>query len=737
MRDAVIIVSALIVLLGGGCASTKPEASRSGRMSPEGTAAVEDGEIEVSAAGSRGDIVRSIDFVGNRKYKAKTLLKRLDFKVGDYLDLFVARAGRQILVDIHQRIGFAFVKVTVDEDKLSQGRVVYQIDEGPRVRVASVKFVGNEAIGAGTLRKVIKTKTRKWFVRPHYYNVESVTEDTERLQQLYYDRGYLDHSITAKEEFTTDKRKVRVTFTVHEGPAYRIERVVFVGNERFGDEQLQLELEIAAGQVYRKQRADLSAKRIARFYRERGFIDAQVQQRPKYSPDVVASLVDVEFEIMEGRQFRIGRIDITGNTQCQDKVVRRVLDEYDFVPGKLYNADMAPKQGGGKLERNVQMTVLAEDAVIRPIQSASGDPNQKDVSVDIKEGMTGMIMPGVGVSSDSGLIGRLMYQQRNFDITDWPDSLGEFLSMRSFRGAGQTLRVSLEPGTRVNQYSVSFTEPYFRDKPVQLDVVGSSWERWRESYDESRLKGYIGFEQRRKSKWRRSIGFRGENVDVHNIHADAPVEISNVAGENTIFGVRLGTGKTVTDDKFTPSTGYSFRTSYEQVTGDHSFGILLGNYVHYMTLREDVLERKTVLAAKVRAGTVVGDAPPFEKFYAGGSSGYSYGIRGFRYRGISTRGLQVGVPTPAYVDPIGSDWIFLANAEVTVPLIGDNFGALLFVDSGIIDSGGYRASIGTGIQIILPQWLGPVPMRFEIATPLMKEDEDEVQFFSFSMGTMF
>ena len=60
-----------------------------------------------------------------------------------------------------------------------------------------------------------------------------------------------------------------------------------------------------------------------------------------------------------------------------------------------------------------------------------------------------------------------------------------------------------------------------------------------------------------------------------------------------------------------------------------------------------------------------------------------------------------------------------------------------FVDSGTIDSGPYRVSVGTGIQILLPQWFGPVPMRFEIAAPVMKDDADDTQVFSFSVGRLF
>jgi len=155
----------------------------------------------------------------------------------------------------------------------------------------------------------------------------------------------------------------------------------------------------------------------------------------------------------------------------------------------------------------------------------------------------------------------------------------------------------------------------------------------------------------------------------------------------------------------------------------------------YKVVHEDLAERKTVLGTKVLLATTFGDAPPFEKFYAGGMG--TYGIRGFDYRGVSTRGLQTTVPNPERKDPIGSDWVFLAGAEVTVPLVSENFAALFFVDSGAIDTGPYRVAVGMGIQILIPQWFGPVPMRFELAAPIMKDDDDDTESFSFSVGRLF
>ena len=189
------------------------------------------------------------------------------------------------------------------------------------------------------------------------------------------------------------------------------------------------------------------------------------------------------------------------------------------------------------------------------------------------------------------------------------------------------------------------------------------------------------------------------------------------------------------DDLYDPTTGWRADTTYEQVTGDFTFGLLEASAVRYLTLHEDVLGRRTVLSGKVLAGTTVGDAPPFEKYYAGGSG--RYGIRGFEYRGVSRRGLQTNVTNPRRKDPIGSDWIFLAKSEVVVPLIGQNFNGLFFVDTGTVDAGSYRLSIGAGIEIKVPQIFGNVPMRFELGFPLLKSDGDETQIFSFSGGGIF
>jgi len=578
--------------------------------------AVVENRIQLTFVVVERNLVRSIVFVGNRRQKAKTLQRKLDFKVGDYLDPIIIETGSDAVAEFYRKQGFAFARVTLDAEKLSRGEVVYTISEGPRVKIAAVKFSGNEGLKTKSLKKAVKTRTRKFLFWPKYYTEKRVNEDTAKLQDIYYKRGFLDAVVKAERQFSPERRKVRITFAIDEGPVYTVERIDFTGMRHFEESQLQAELRLEQGQVYSEQKAKSDVRQLLKLYREIGFIDAGVERHVKFVP---GNEVSVEFAISEGERFRIGRVNIAGNERTHDKVVRRVLDEYEFQPGQWYNAHGARGDGSGQLERRVQRMVLAESATITPAGEVLG---QRDAQVSIVEGQTGMVMVGAGAATDLGLIGQVVYEERNFDISDWPESFREFITGRAFRGAGQSLRIALQPGTEVSEFLISFTEPYFKNEPVSLSVVGSSWERERESYDENRLKGYVGFERRYKNRWRRSISFRVENVNIDDIEPDAPKEIEEVEGDNALAGIKLGIGRDLTDDRFSPSEGYTFDASYEQVGGDHTFGIVSGIYRRYRTLHEDLAERKTVLATKLLGASTVGDAPPFEKFYGGGSGLY-------------------------------------------------------------------------------------------------------------------
>ena len=734
------------------------------------------------------------------RFKVKTLQSKLRFIVQDYVDERAATSGVRDLKEFYLKKGFALVNVALDY-KLVRGQIVkvtYRINEGPRVKMGTVKFeapkdkIGKAKAGGKkrlrvkkkTLIGAIKSDNKKWFLWPKDYRKQSIDRDVIKLRRLYVKKGFLYNEITYRlnpdlldanvieKERKRRTRKVNITFEINEGPECFVEEVAFKfcdkkleyeieGGRRMDEEDLRKELRwLGPGRTYRKHQAESDRKRLLKYYREKGFVHANIEERALLallSKDELKAEevgVPVEFRVYEGSRFKIGTVNITGNERTQDKVIRRVLSEYAFEPNEPYDAYAAPPDGGGELEGEIRMRLLAESISVKPGREYDYDPIADvctaDVNVVIDEGKTGEWNWGAGVSTDRGFIGQIIYEQRNFDISDKPKNFSEFRSVfwpsefgeppDAFLGGGQTLRVALEPGTEYSQYSVAFTEPYFRDKPIAFDLRGRSWEWERRSHEEERLKAYFGFEERsqkryRNEQWPKSIGFRLENVGIGSLDNDAPKEIVDDKGDSFLAGVKVGIGRNLTDHRFNPGKGYILSAGYEQVSGDHTFGILSGTHRWYHTLREDLAGRRTILATKLHASTILGGAPTFERFYAGGTG--FYGIRGFDYRGVSTRGLQRNVSNPKRKDPIGSDWIFLASTEVAVPLVGEEFAALFFIDSGAIDSGNYRASVGTGIQIQIPRWFGPVPMRFELAVPVMKDSEDETEVFSFSIGRLF
>jgi outer membrane protein assembly factor BamA len=105
-------------------------------------------------------------------------------------------------------------------------------------------------------------------------------------------------------------------------------------------------------------------------------------------------------------------------------------------------------------------------------------------------------------------------------------------------------------------------------------------------------------------------------------------------------------------------------------------------------------------------------------------------VRGFSYRGISPRSL--GTDTP-----IGGEFLTFLGVEYTFPLVAEQLRGVLFVDTGTVEEGfeidTYRASTGFGIRWTIP-FFGQVPMSFDFGFPIVKDDQDDTQVFTFTLG---
>jgi len=669
--------------------------------------------------------IRSLEVEGNKRFSATELFQELPFAAGSVLDRFEVNRGRENLLLKYEKAGYYYAEVTLDEAALSaENRVLYRIIEGPRVKTRRIAFEGVGAFPEPQLRFKVKTQTYFWIFRAGAFDEETAERDALELQTFYRNEGFLDARVGYRLDFdSVERTDLTVVFVVEEGQRYRLNDFVFRGNEAFTQERIRDALQLKPGDLLRDETLREDVRRVTDLYGEIGYVEARVGTSFEYLEQ--AAVANVVFDVVERTRSRFGRVTIRGNTRTQDRVVRR---ELRFYPGEDYNTVKA-RQG----ERGLMDTGLFSRATVTPLEDIDGS---REALVEVEEAETVQFLIGAGISTDSGVIGSLTIDNRNFDLFDWPRDFGEFFRGQSFRGAGQRLRFQAEPGSEVSRFRIDFTEPYLLDRPLRLGTSLYLFQRERESYDEDRIGTVISLGKRYETgplaDWAIEGALRLEEIEIGDLRPLAANDILDMKGSNFLTSLKGTLARDTTDSRLIPTEGYRVAFSWEQVGalgGAYDFGKPTVSAAWYKTLRTDVFDRKSVLALRGDLGWIVGDAPVFERYFGGGFGS----IRGFDFQGVSPRaGL--------FHDRVGGDFIVLTGGEYSFPLYAETVRGVTFLDMGTVEEGfeitSWRASVGFGLRVIIP-FLGPVPMVFDFGWPIAEDERDDNRVFNFSFGASF
>lgn len=674
-------------------------------------------------------LIRSIAFKGNQHIDTSDLQDVVDLSVGQAIDSFRVSVARLAIENDYHDKNYSFAHVSVDQELLrDKGELLFTITEGPQVRIRNVSFRGNKTFPDGRLRDQIASKPWIWIFRAGTYHPSQVEDDVGAIRQYYQEHGFFDVRVGRKLIWSADMSELEIRFVIDEGLRYKVQKVLFRGNQRLSDAQLRKNLKLTEGAFYDSDTMQRDIRQIVRDYSPFGYIYDPRTQNPDYLHIVDRTVflkqpgqVELVYDIHEGKPFRIGRILVKGNARTKEKVVLR---ELRVAPGQLYNA--------GELQDAVQRlrgSAYFSGASITPI---GDDPNSRDLLVEVSERRTASVTIGAGVNSNGGVAGAITYQQSNFDIANWPTSFRDLFSDRSFTGAGQFFQASFEPGTEGTNATLTFGEPWLFDQPYSFNSQAYIRDRQREHYDEQRTGGQIGLGKRFDYVWSAMVTLRGEDVNIHHVSdpAERAPEILEYEGHNTLTDVGLQLRRNTTNS----GSGYPYKGTDASVGWDVA-GALGGQFwFHkftaewngYVTLYDDMLDRKTVLALHARGGYIPGGAPFFERFYGGGIGS----LRGFAFRGVSPRSGPDD-------DPIGGNFSTTGTAELSFPLVGDNLRGVVFTDVGDVEPdmhfGTIRSSVGFGVRLFLP-FFGRAPLALDFAVPLNKASQDDTQLVSFSFG---
>ncbi len=743
-----------------------------------------DGSVELTYVLTEQPIVRDLQVVGNKLISDQDLRKAIPLYAGGPRDDFLLEQSVTRIKELYRQRGHYLAEVTVDENLLKDsGILILRIVEGPRVKVKEILFVGNETFNADELSAEIKSRTAFPLFGKGELDEERLIDDVAKLDKFYKDRGFVDVRVDRRIEISADSKEAKIVFVVSEGRRYRLRNVVIEGLGAEGPkplgvltpDQIEALLFIHEGDIYSRYKIEKSLASVRDAYFLLGHVDAALNDRTVRVGE--EPLVDLLVSIREGPRTITGLVNIQGNFLTKDKVVRRLVR---IQPGRVLDGreieNSERRVRMSQLFNDVRVTVQRarpeeQDALDTPdatgtaestsnatgAQAAADASNAatgqaraadaktvatdaivrsevRDVLTEVKERNTGSVNFGVGLGTDSGVFGQFSVSQRNFDIADTPETFDELVAGRAFRGAGQQFTMSIAPGNEVSNFSLDFLEPHLFETDYAFRV--SPFYRYRiyEDYDENRASTPLSISRKLGDFW--SVGVTGAYtwVELTGFDPDTPVEVADDAGPANYISGGMFVKRTDVDRQFRPSRGGAFEfaaTQFVSFEDIDPFTVFRGGYTHFFTVSEDFLGRRSTLRLSTDLGYILGDdAPVYERFYLGGRT-----FRGFEFRTVSPKATANIDPDTDPTDPVGGLWMFFAGAQYEQPIFQNSFSGVAFVDSGTVtDDVGldqYRVSVGVGVRLYIPQF-GPAPLAFDFAIPLVKQETDETQVFSFS-----
>ncbi len=681
-------------------------------------------------------IINRIAFEGNRKLDDKDLNAEIQLRPRVVYTRTRVQNDVKRILDLYRRHGRFGASVEPKVIQLSENRVdlVFEINEGEFTGVRSINFVGNRKYGDGKLRGVLQTKESRWYrflSTDDTYDPDRLTYDRELLRKFYLTEGYADFRVvSAVAELTPDRDGFVLTFTLDEGERYRFGKIdVNIKLKDLPPEAVLPLLTVHSGDWYDAEAVEKSISVLTDTLGNRGY--AFVEVKPNVTRNREDRTVDITFDVQEGPQVYVERIDIVGNVRTLDKVVRR---EFQLVEGDAFNTS--------KMQRSqARLKNLGFFKKAEVTNSQGSAPDKTIVTAEVEEQSTGELSLGIGFSTTDGPLADINIRERNF------------------LGRGQDLRMGAVVSLRSQQVDLSYTEPYFLDKNIAAGIdifeiktsptanffsgVTPPYQQF--SYGAALRTGY-----QITDNLRQTFKYTARSDDITNLRSNTSLFIVLEAGQHLTSEIGQVLLYDRRDNRLEPTGGY-FASLGNDFAGV-GFGVdYVRNKVsagYYYSVAPD-----WVLSLTGEAGYIFGwngqQVLIQDRFFVGGDN-----LRGFQSAGIGPRDSVSG-------DALGGQKYYLGSLTLGVPLglpkelglsgrVFTDFGTLYHIEPTNIvltpaqlaaagsqpmveQSPAIRASAGVGVS-----WKSPVgPVRLDLALPIRKEGFDKTQIFRVSFGTRF
>ena len=696
-----------------------------------------DGKIIIFDVKERPQI-RRIRYDGIHSISESDILDRFkERKVGlsveSPFDPTKIKKAEVVLKELLGEHGRQFAKVTPQYERIASSNaviLVFKIDEGPKVKVGTIKFTGNHAFSDRRLIRAMK-HDRPYGIPLYFWDIPVLTKtyDHEKLNEdlevgirgLYQDNGYFRVVVAPNGPILQNidvahrgvgvpglrahvGKAVNITIPIEEGEQYRMGTLKIVSSDP--DKALSLKVEplkaifpLKEGDILNVDKLRKALKNYTDAYGQYGFIDFTAE--PDFDIDDAAKKINLTLHFDEQKQYYVRRINFIGNTTTRDKVIRRelLIDEGSLFDKRRWDISL------------LRLNQLNYFDKIEADKAVELQKNTKDGTVDInlklkEKGKQSIGLQG-GVSGLAGGFIGLTYQTNNF------------------LGLGETLTFSAQFGEIQRTFQFGFTEPYLFDRPISTGfTVFSSRYNFNQARQEALLTGqqvsvnpqyvqnydqnstgfttYASYPAKRFSFARFGVTYGLTRTNITSFNAASTLlfeqlQYRAISGPSALNGI--------ISSKITPSVSYNTINNPINATKGKSIyyavsfegGPLGGNvktlsnvfdikYFHPVRKNRNAIGLHFTTAYITGYGG--GEVPPFNRFYMGGEND----IRGFDIRSISP---VVFIPTVTqeplfYHDPLaggalrsftlpvlvytatlpGGDYQTSGNIEYRIPIAG-------------------------------------------------------------------
>jgi len=705
--------------------------------------------------------IQIVDYRGSKDLSTSTIedeLKKRDaqIKIDTFYDPTKARKVEAIIKEMLAAKGKPFATVKHEAKNIggSGQQLSFVIDEGPKAKVDEIVFDGNTVFSDDTLKgKMKKVKEPGLFNLSWLGGKTTYTEDKwlggeedprgdrGRLEDFYLDHGYVTARIGQPKITYTDKpgaskkkpvKLMRLEIPVTEGEQYRMGDVKFEGLTVLKEEYVKTFFKMRPGDVYNDSKFKKAYEKLRDVYGALGYF--QWTGGTQRKPDPERKVVDVTVRMEEDKQYFVGRINFTGNDSTRDKVIRR---EIYMNEGEVFNTE-ALKMSIKRINQLGYFKQMEGAPDIRPSEIAD---NKVDVTFKVEEQNRNQFTFGGGVSGYEGAF------------------LNASFSTTNFLGAGETVSLAVQTGSRTKNYSLSVSEPYFLDRPITTGFIVYLSRITYLSYGTT----VVGYGQQTQGLGvtagipignfsRVFASYSYQIIDIYDVDRDS---VSRLVGATYASGSTLpafdtdyfgGVGRryesgiipsysrNTVDNPFQPRSGSRYTASCQLVGGP------LQGTVDYVRpslelVRYQSVGRRMSLGVRAEVGYIAGYGdtpviPYYQRYFLGGETQ----IRGYNVRSVAPYDATTKTS-------VGGNKFMLFNAEYYFDVLGP-LRLLLFFDAGQAYAPGQdmywkTMSTSTGVEARFTMPVLNVPFRLIYAWNPNRDFYQPATAFKFAVGTTF